>query len=268
MTNRQQSAGSANPERFLAFAEELAETSGAIIRRYFRLPLQVDAKADESPVTVADREAEATLRMRIEAAYPEHGIFGEEFGRVREDAEYLWLIDPIDGTKAFISGKPMFGTLIALLYRGAPVLGIIDQPVLRERWVGAAGQPTSFNGAQVRVRPCADLANATLNATSPDMFQGADRQSFKRLASAVRLPHYGGDCYGYGLLALGFIDLVVEADLKPYDFAPLIPIIEGAGGVITDWAGAPLTLNSDGRVLAAGDLRAHTRALALLIDSR
>jgi histidinol phosphatase-like enzyme (inositol monophosphatase family) len=264
MTDRQPNTERLGAERFLAFAEELAETSGAIIRRYFRAPLQVDAKADESPVTVADREAEAALRARIEAAYPEHGIFGEEFGRVREGAEHLWLLDPIDGTKAFISGKPMFGTLIALLDRGAPVLGIIDQPVLRERWVGAAGQPTTFNGAPARTRPCADLANATLNTTSPDMFRGADRQSFERLTAAVRLPHYGGDCYGYGLLALGFIDLVVEAELKPYDFAPLIPIIEGAGGIITDWAGAPLTSNSDGRVLAAGDLRAHARALALL----
>jgi inositol-phosphate phosphatase/L-galactose 1-phosphate phosphatase/histidinol-phosphatase len=263
MTGHQQNAG-----QLLAFAQELAETSGAIIRRYFRAPLQVDAKADESPVTIADREAETALRARIEETYPEHGIFGEEFGRIREEAEYLWLLDPIDGTKAFISGKPIFGTLIALLHRGVPVLGIIDQPVLRERWVGATGQPTTFNGAPAQTRPCKDLANATLNATSPDMFEGTDHELFEHLASAVRLPHYGGDCYGYGLLALGFIDLVAEADLKPYDFAPLIPIIEGAGGVITDWSGAPLTTNSDGRVLAAGDLRAHARALALLAGNR
>jgi len=217
-----------------------------------------------SPVTIADREAETALRGRIERRFPAHGILGEEHGSLRKDAERVWVLDPIDGTKSFISGVPLFGTLIALVERGVPVLGVIDQPISRERWVGARGRPSTLNGAPISTRACSTLAAATLFATTPDMFRGADADAFQRLKSAVKLARFGGDCYAYGLLAAGFIDLVVEASLKPYDFAALVPVIVGAGGSVTDWRGDPLGLASDGRVLACGDPRLADAARGLL----
>ncbi len=251
-------------EPFIDLAERLADASGAIVRRYFRTTLEVEDKPDKSPVTVADREAEAAIRELIEEAFPDHGIVGEEYGAVRADAKYVWVLDPIDGTKSFITGKPLFGTLIGLLHEGAAVLGVIDQPVLGERWLGARGRPTTLNGRPVHVRPCGELGRAALYATSPHMFEGADKQAFARVRDAVKLPLYGADCYAYGLLACGFADLVVEASLAAYDYCGVVAVIEGAGGVITDWTGAPLGLGSDGRVVAAGDRRSHERALELL----
>ncbi|MCH7540767.1 MAG: histidinol-phosphatase [Proteobacteria bacterium] len=251
-------------EPFIDLAERLADASGAIVRRYFRTTLEVEDKPDKSPVTVADREAETAIRKLIEEAFPDHGIVGEEYGAVRADAKYVWVLDPIDGTKSFITGKPLFGTLIGLLYEGAAVLGLIDQPVLGERWLGARGRPTTLNGRPVHVRPCGELGRAALYATSPHMFEGADKQAFARVRDAVKLPLYGADCYAYGLLACGFADLVVEASLAAYDYCGVVAVIEGAGGVITDWTGAPLGLGSDGRVVAAGDRRSHERALELL----
>lgn len=251
-------------DRYLALAAELADVAGAAIRPYFRRPLAVDDKPDLTPVTVADRAAEQAMRRLIETRFPKHGIIGEEFGRVREDAELVWVLDPIDGTKSFISGVPLFGTLIALTRGGDPILGIIDQPISGERWVGAAGRPTTLNGAAIRCRECPGLASATLFATTPDMFLGPDAASFARVSAAVKLVRFGADCYAYGLLAAGFVDLVIEASLKPYDFCAMIPIIEGAGGLATDWRGERLGLASDGRVLMAGDRRAHLAAHALL----
>jgi inositol-phosphate phosphatase/L-galactose 1-phosphate phosphatase/histidinol-phosphatase len=251
-------------DAFLALASDLADAAGEAIRPHFRQRIAVDDKADLSPVTIADRNAEAAMRPLIAARFPDHGIIGEEYGAERETAEFVWVLDPIDGTKSFISGVPLFGTLIALANRGRPILGIIDQPISRERWIGAAGRPTLFNGAPVRVRPCASLAAATLFATSPDMFVGADREAFGRVAEAAKLVRFGADCYAYGLLALGFVDLVIEASLKPYDFSAMLPIIEGAGGIASDWHGAKLTVGSDGRVVVAGDRRTHEAALRLL----
>jgi inositol-phosphate phosphatase/L-galactose 1-phosphate phosphatase/histidinol-phosphatase len=245
-------------------ATDLADAAGAAIRPHFRQRLAIDDKPDLSPVTVADREAERAMRRLIAARFPEHGIIGEEFGREREDAEFVWVLDPIDGTKSFISGVPLFGTLIALARHGRPILGVIDQPVSRERWIGAAGRPTLFNGAPIRCRPCPSLAAATLFATSPDMFQGGNMAAFDRVAAAAKLVRFGADCYAYGLLAHGFVDLVVESGLKPYDFSAILPVVEGAGGVASDWRGAELTVASDGRVVFAGDRRAHEAALALL----
>ena len=244
-------------------AERLADAAGEIARRYFRQPLAVEDKADRSPVTMADREAEAAMRALIEARFPTDGILGEEHGTVRADARRVWVLDPIDGTKSFIAGIPLFGILIALMEDGAPVLGVIDQPILRERWVGIAGQPTRKNGAPVRTRACAQLADASLYATSPDMF-GADRPAFDRLSRAVKATRFGADCYAYAQLASGFIDLVVEADLKPYDYCALVPVIDGAGGAITDWQGKPLRLHSDGRVVAAGTPALGAMARAVL----
>ncbi|MGH7093003.1 MAG: inositol monophosphatase family protein, partial [Stellaceae bacterium] len=205
-------------DAYLALAADLADAAGEAIRPYFRVPLQVNDKADSSPVTVADRGAEVVMRRLIAARFSDHGIIGEEFGRERDDAEFVWVLDPIDGTKAFISGLPLFGTLIALAQSGRPIVGVIDQPISRERWVGAAGRETTLNGAPVRCRPCPGLAAATVFATTPDMFKGADAPAFARAAAAAKLVRYGADCYACGLLALGCIDLVIEADLKPYDF--------------------------------------------------
>src|SRR5262249_2081793 len=202
----------------------------------------------------------------IERQFPGHGIIGEEFGRLREDAEFVWTLDPIDGTKSFISGVPLFGTLIALTRGTRPILGIIDQPISRERWVGVAGRPTTLNGAPLRCRSCPTLAAATLFATTPDMFKDGDAACFARVSNAVKLTRFGADCYAYGLLAAGFIDIVLEASLKPYDFCAMVPIVEGAGGAATDWRGAKLALASDGSILVAGDRRAHQAALTLLGD--
>jgi inositol-phosphate phosphatase / L-galactose 1-phosphate phosphatase / histidinol-phosphatase len=251
-------------DRFLALAAELADAAGAAIRPYFRQPLAVDDKPDLTPVTAADRAAEQAMRGLIETRFPDHGIVGEEFGRVREDAELVWVLDPIDGTKSFISGVALFGTLIALTRAGHPILGVIDQPIARERWIGAAGRPTTLNGTAIRCRGCAGLGPATLFATTPEMFRGPDAAAFARVSAAVKLTRFGADCYAYGLVAAGFVDLVVEASLKPYDYCAIVPVVEGAGGLATDWRGARLGLASDGRVLVAGDRRTHAAALALL----
>src|SRR5215469_10299663 len=182
----------------ISFANELADAAGEIVRRYFRQGVAVDDKADLSPVTIADREAELALRALIETRFPEHGNLGQEHGSIRADAEYVWVLDPIDGTKSFISGVPLFGTLIALVHRGHPVIGVIDQPILRERWVGAEGRATTFNGASQRTRPCPMLAQATLFSTAPQaMFTGAEAAAFARLSGAVKLLRTGADCYAY-----------------------------------------------------------------------
>ena len=251
-------------DTLLAFASHLADAAGDLIRPHFRKPLAIAEKADLTPVTAADRAAEETMRGLIERHFPEHGILGEEFGGVREDAEFVWVLDPIDGTKSFISGVPLFGTLIALTRNRHPILGIIDHPISRERWVGASGLQATLNGAPIRCRPCSVLGAATLFATTPDMFKGEDAASFARVSTAVKLTRFGADCYAYGLLAAGFVDLVLEADLKPYDFCAMVPIVEGAGGIATGWRGENLDLASDGRVLVAGDRRTHSAALPLL----
>jgi inositol-phosphate phosphatase / L-galactose 1-phosphate phosphatase / histidinol-phosphatase len=248
----------------IALAQTLADASGEIIRGYFRRRMTVADKSDRTPVTIADRGAEKIMRRMIEAAFPEHGIIGEEFGPQNAEADYVWVLDPIDGTKSFVSGVPLFGTLIALTLKGRPILGVIDQPVLRERWIGVAGQKTTLNGRAIKTRRCARLDAATLFATAPEMFGRRDGKAFARLQERVKLARFGADCYAYGLLAAGFVDLVVEADLKPHDFCALLPIIEGAGGVMTDWQGAPLTVKSDGRIIASGDASLAPKARTVL----
>ncbi len=249
---------------FVDLAEKLADAAAPNLRRYFRATTPIETKADASPVTAADREAEAAMRAILEAEAPDHGIVGEEFGVQRGDAEYVWVLDPLDGTKSFITGKPTFGTLIGLARRGVPVLGVMDQPILKERWIGVEGRATTFNGTPIATRPCGALDRAWLSATSPGMFQGSDFAAFERLRQMVWHTVYGSECLAYGLLAMGFIDLVVEADLKPYDFCALVPVVTGAGGAMTDWRGRPLTLESDGRVVAAGDAGLLDAALAAL----
>ncbi|KGD99081.1 histidinol phosphate phosphatase [Achromobacter sp. RTa] len=249
---------------YSAFAQALADQVRPLSRKWFRHALSIDTKADDSPVTQADREVEAALREAISREYPDHGIFGEEFGASHAEAELVWSLDPIDGTRAFISGNPLWGTLLALLHRGKPVLGLIDVPMLDERWVGTAGGRASLNGAACRASGCTELRQAILYATSPDIFAGAELAAFDALAQAARMRRFGGDCYSYGLLASGHVDLVVEAGLQPYDYLSLMPVIEGAGGVITDWSGQPLGLESQGRVVAAATPQLHRQAMRVL----
>ncbi len=249
---------------FVDLAERMADAVRPIATGYFRSGLAIDTKADTSPVTAADRECEATMRRMIEDAFPDHGIHGEEYGTVRLGSSHVWVLDPIDGTKSFVTGRPTFGTLIALLRDGEPAVGIIEMSALGERWVGAEGQPTTLNGEPVRTRACGDLADAWLYATTPEMFVGADAEAFERLRLRSRAAIYGADCYAYGLLANGTVDLVCEATMQPYDYCAVVPVIRGAGGVATDWQGGALGLQSDGRVLAAGGAEAHAAALAAL----
>lgn len=257
-------------DTFRALAEELADAAGAAIRPHYRQRLAVETKADASPVTVADRAAEQAMRTILTEQRPDDGVMGEEFGSERTDAEYVWVLDPIDGTKAFISGLPTFGTLIALMERGTAVLGVIDQPVSGERWVGVQGRGADLRtgrGAEpqpIRTRACESLAEASLFCTAREQFQGANGAAYTRLMERVGMTRYGLDCYAYAMLATGFVDLTVEAMLEPYDYLALVPVIEAAGGRITDWEGAPLGLDSDDRVLAAGDPRRHAEALAIL----
>jgi histidinol phosphatase-like enzyme (inositol monophosphatase family) len=256
--------GAPNLDEAVALAHRLADASGPIVRSYFRRPLGVEQKPDLSPVTVADQQAEAAIRDILARERPRDGIYGEEHGAVSTDAEYVWVIDPIDGTKAFVTGRPTFGTLIGLAHQGRFVVGVIDQPVLGERWVGAIDRPTLLNGRPITARSCPSVSRAFLNATTPDMFLGKDAEAFDAVAGRAMVTTYGGDCYAYGLVAEGFIDLVIEARLKPYDYAALAPVIEGAGGIMTDWHGAALDLDSDGRVVAAGDALVHQEVLELM----
>ncbi len=231
-------------------AQQMADASRGIIARYFRQPCPVDAKPDASPVTQADREVELRIRQMIRATFPDHGIVGEEFADEKPDAAFVWVIDPIDGTRAFIAGRPSFGTLIALLHHDAPVLGLIDQPIVRDRWLGVQGAPTLFNGQPCQVRTCTALSTATLATTGPQYFTAAELPIFTALAAQCSSVLYGGDCHNYGLLASGHLDIVMEAGLKLHDWAALVPIITGAGGRITDWSGQPLTRHGPGQVLA------------------
>jgi inositol-phosphate phosphatase/L-galactose 1-phosphate phosphatase/histidinol-phosphatase len=256
-------------DAFLPLAEQLAATSGDIIRRYFRADadaLQAEAKSDDSPVTIADRAAEEAMRALVEARFPEHGIFGEEFGFVRTDADYAWVLDPIDGTRAFVTGMPIFGTLISVMRNGRPILGVINQPILNECWIGAEGRPTTLNGKRVSTSGVTRLVDANQYSTDPDMFEGGDRAKVDAVLGAVKSRRYGGDCYAYALLASGHVDLVIEAKLKIYDFMALVPVVESAGGVMTDWNGKPLTKESDGHVVAAATAALHAAALAHLRD--
>ena len=252
------------PAELVALANNLADAARPIVARYFRSGVVVDDKTDASPVTIADRESETAMRALLDAQVPAHGVFGEEHGAVRTDADYVWVLDPIDGTKAFITGLPIFGTLIALLHRGVPVLGVIDQPILGERWLGVAGERSTFNGRPIEVRACGALEQAYMYSTAPIMFPGAFEKRHEALTQRVKLFRWGGDCYAYGLLASGHVDLVVENSLKLYDFAALVPVVTGAGGLITDWRGKALDVNSDGSVIAAGDPALHRAAIEVL----
>jgi myo-inositol-1(or 4)-monophosphatase len=253
---------------FAAFVDELATVSGEAILPFFRTSLGVEDKGSAAgfdPVTAADRAAETAMRTLIKRSFPEHGIVGEEYGNERTDAEFVWVLDPIDGTKSFIAGLPIWGSLIALTRNGTAVFGMMHQPFIGERFTGDGGASRYRGPAgerELHVRPCATLADAMLFTTSPQLMNAADRAVFGRVEAAVKLSRYGGDCYPYCMLAAGHVDLVIEAGLKPHDIAALIPIIEGAGGVITSWEGS--TAVQGGRVVAAGDKRVHAAAMKML----
>ncbi|MCC6947835.1 MAG: histidinol-phosphatase [Bradyrhizobiaceae bacterium] len=253
---------------FAKFVDELATLAGEAIRPFFRTALGVDNKGGAGrfdPVTEADRAAETAMRALIRKTFPEHGIIGEEFGTERPDAPYVWVLDPIDGTKSFIAGMPAWGTLIGLLKDGAPVYGMMSQPFIGERFSGdgASAQYRGPSGARrLAVRNCGALPDALLFTTSPLLMSEKERALFRKVENAVQLSRYGGDCYAYCMVAAGYVDLVIEAGLKPHDVLPLIPIIEGAGGIITDWQGDSAA--KGGRIVAAGDKRVHEQALKLL----
>ena len=265
--------GTAANRDHLEFAHVLADLSAGAILGYFRKPLAVGNKAGPSafdPVTAADRAAERAIRKAIRARFPDHGIVGEEYGAVAGKGRYRWLIDPIDGTRAFIIGSPLWGTLIGLMDGPTPSLGLMNQPFTGERfwsdgrraaWSRSGGKPQ-----RIATRPCARLADAVLTSTHPDLFADDDAVRFNAVRSRVRMTRFGGDCYGYCLLAAGFVDLIVEAGLKAYDVVALVPIIEAAGGLVTTWDGAPAT--EGGRILAAGDQRVHQEAMAILSGLR
>jgi histidinol phosphatase-like enzyme (inositol monophosphatase family) len=251
-------------------AAQLADISGEIIRGYYRRSFQTEFKEAASPiVTIADRQAEEALRRFVETKFPDHGIIGEEFGHKPAKSRYTWIFDPIDGTIAFSTGKPLFGTLISLLVDEQFAIGVLDQPVTSERWLGVRGRPTLFNGQQIKTKSNEDLAKASLSTTTPYMFEEPSlRQSFEALRKRVHVVSFGGDCYQYGLLASGFIDIVMENGLQLHDFAALVPIIEGAGGVITSLAGEPLTNKSPGDVLVCGNQSLHRQAVEILRSSQ
>ncbi len=234
-------------------AQRLADAAGAAIRPYFRADHGLETKDDASPVTLADKAAEAAMRRLIIAERPMDGIIGEEEEERAGSNGRTWVLDPIDGTRSFIVGRPIFGTLIALLEDGWPVLGIIDQPIIGERWLGVTGRPTLFNGKPAESRRCRELSQALLATTSPALFTDDQLHAFEHVDSAVLSTVLGGDCYNYGLVASGHLDLVIEAGLKLHDFAALVPVVEGAGGRMCDWQGDPLHAGSNGEVIAAGD---------------
>ena len=243
-------------QEFIDLSHYLADEAGKIIKQYYRQPFDVESKQDESPVTIADKSVEQRLRAIIEEKRPEDGIIGEEYGIKESKNQYDWVFDPIDGTKSFVIGRPTFGTLIALCENDVPILGVIAQPILQARWIGVKGHPTLFgSGAQARYAPvktrsCASLNQARLASTGPYML--ADH--WKKLHDASSFVVWGGDCTSYGFLASGNVDAVIEGGLSLYDYIAMPPIIEGAGGHMCDWEGKPLDLNSDGRVLAVGDI--------------
>jgi myo-inositol-1(or 4)-monophosphatase len=253
---------------FAGFVDELADASGDAIRPFFRTSLSIEDKGHGrgfDPVTAADRAAESAMRALISRNFPTHGVVGEEFNDERIDAEYVWVLDPIDGTKSFISGMPAWGTLIGLTRLGDPVYGMMHQPFIRERFFGD-GKSARYRGPGgerlLSTRACAELRDAILFTTSPLLMNAADRAAFAKVEGAVKLSRYGGDCYAYCMVAAGNIDVVIETEIKPHDIAALIPIITGAGGIVTTWEGE--RAEKGGRIIAAGDKRVHAEAMKLL----
>ena len=254
----------ATPAEFLTFAHELADASRALIRSRFRQNVPVEMKQDNTPVTPTDLEVEALIRDMIATRFPTHGVIGEEHPASAATAECVWVIDPIDGTRSFIAGRPVFGTLIALTIDAVPVLGIIDIPITKERWSGASGHETRLNGKVAHTRRCPAVCDAILLATSPEYLDGDAAAPFSRLAAASRFTIYDAGTQAYGLIASGHGDIMVAARYGIVDYLAAVPVIEGAGGAMRDWQGRPLTLHSGDRFVAAGDAARLADALDLL----
>jgi inositol-phosphate phosphatase/L-galactose 1-phosphate phosphatase/histidinol-phosphatase len=253
---------------FLTFAEKLADEARALIREAQQKPTTVDLKADASFVTATDRAIEVLLRERIEAAYPQHGILGEEYGTRDLDSEFVWVIDPIDGTAAWIAGIPVYGTLIAVARAGQPWIGVMDLPATDERLTGIAGVEAHHNGKPIRCRTGVAPQDAFMTSSNPRFLSAAERGLFERLDQVVRFTKYGGSCYAYGCLARGRTDIAIDGSFDPYDvFAP-IAIIEGAGGIVSDWQAAPIDIRWKGQIIATGDRTLHQAALKLLNGER
>lgn len=255
-------------QEFLNFAHELADAARGVTLHYFRQPLDIENKSDSSPVTIADKAAEALLREYIDRRYPDHGIIGEEQGTKNTNSAYEWIIDPIDGTRSFISGYPLYGTLICLLKNGEPIVSVIDMPAQDERFFATANSATRFRQGQAEQSIHSGnqtmLDHAMLFSTDATMFSIAEDRQVAALREAVAMVRYNGDCYLYAMLAAGWIDMVLESDLKVYDFLPLMLVVQQAGGVISDWQGNPLNKNSHGQVLASANLALHRAALSLI----
>lgn len=253
---------------FDAFVHQLATVSGDAILPFFRTALGVEDKSRGrafDPVTEADRAAEQAMRQLIRETFPDHGIIGEEFENLNADASYVWALDPIDGTKSFIAGLPAWGTLIGLLKEGDPVYGMMHQPFIKERFFGDGGSARYQGPAGERLltaRDCGSLKDAILFTTSPRLMNDADRAAFEKVEEKARLSRYGGDCYAYCMVAAGLVDLVVETELQDHDVIALVPIIEGAGGVVTSWEGGSPA--KGGRVVAAGSRAVHEEVLRVL----
>ena len=239
------------------------DLASGICRRYFRNPVPVDIKEDASPVTLADREAEQAIRNLLSERFPEHGIYGEEQGHQPGEGG-TWVIDPIDGTKSFLLGNPLFGCLVGYVENGRACAGGLAMPALGETWLAADGRPTKLNGKAVQTRDCTELVSAALLTSSPDFFEAAEYARFEAISQQVQFRRFGGDCYTYAMLAGGWCDLVIESSLYPFDILPLVPIVEQAGGVISDWTGNPLNLDSGPRVIAAASEELHAKALEIL----
>ncbi|MDX1738561.1 MAG: inositol monophosphatase family protein [Alphaproteobacteria bacterium] len=256
-------------ETFLSVAEEAAAEAAKVSLGYFSGEFNVDYKGDESPVTVADRETEQVLRNILMSKFPDHGIFGEEHGIHNLDAEFIWVLDPIDGTKSFITGIPLFGMLISLVHNGLPVASLVVMPALGEVFRGIKDMPTRDQKAKLlKTRPCNDLTDALCFVGEADKMFADSPGLFEALQKNARLARFGYDCYPYVKLADGRIDVVIERNLQPYDYCALVPVVEGAGGVITDWDGNALTLESNGEVVAAGDPKIHKQMLNLISEWR
>ena len=257
----------------IAFANKLADIATEISKKYYRVSNEEMAKDDDSPVTIADKTIEEKIREEIFLHYPDHGIIGEEYGNHQENAKYVWIIDPIDGTSSFIVGRPIFGNLIALTENNKVILGIINQPINGERWLGIEGQGTWFNGNKIHTRNCQNIENAVLSSSSPFFFKDENKIIFEKICSLTKYQKiggvvYGGDCYAYGCLASGFVDLIIEPELKIYDFASHIPIIKNAGGIITDWSGNELKLESNTKLVASSTPKLHEQVLKIISNLR
>jgi histidinol phosphatase-like enzyme (inositol monophosphatase family) len=250
----------------ISFANHLADISATVITKYFRSNISEETKNNQTPVTKADKETEEVIRQAIEKKFPQHGIVGEEFQNTNDKADYKWIIDPIDGTVSFIMGRPIFGTLIALSYKDKPILGIINQPITKERWCGIADQNATLNGKIIKTSDCKNIQDAILCSTSPHFFKGNDSIRLQRISSQTKYQSqggimYGGDCYLFGLLALGSVDIIIEQGLEIHDFMALNQIVKSAGGVITTWEGKELDMNSNGTIIACATQELYDKVM-------